>query len=152
MIAVLRFIFVIPFGFVAACLAAAFALLWPFVDMTGAETGNLLFWIQAGLGFVAQAAQVGSAALIPWALFMVVTEIFGWRSLILHMAAGAIGGFAVMRSAYGEALPHASVQTAVVVAGLTFAMVYWIVAGRSAGRWRPRRPEKTQAVETAPAP
>ena len=76
----------------------------------------------------------------------------GWRSLILHMVAGAVGGYAVMRNAYGDALPHASVQTAVVVAGLTFAMVYWIVAGRSAGRWRSRQPEKTQAVETAPTP
>jgi hypothetical protein len=152
MIAVLRFLFVIPIGFVAACLSAAFALLWPFVDMSGVDTGDPVFWIQAVFGFLAQAAQVGSAALVPWAIFMIVTEVLGWRWLILHMAAGAVGGFAVMRSAYGDAPPHASVQTAMVVAGLAFAMVYWIVAGRGAGRWRSRRTSKTQAVETVPAP
>lgn len=148
MTTVLRFLFVIPIGFVAACLSAGFALLWPFVDMSGGESGDPLFWIHAVFGLLAQSAQVGSAALVPWALFMVVTETLGWRSLVLHAGAGALGGYAIMRSAYGEALPHASVQTATVVAGLTFAMVYWIVAGRAAGRWRRKAP----AVETVRAP
>lgn len=132
----LRFLFVVPFGFVAACFAASFALLWPFFDVEGAAAGDALFWIEAGLGFLAQAAQVGSIALVPWAIFMVATEIFALDSILLHVAAGALGGFAYAELAYGAGTPHMSVMTALVVAGLGFAMVYWIIAGRSAGAWR----------------
>ena len=150
MIAVLRFLIVIPFGFVLACFAAAFALLWPFIDTSGAATGDPLFWLQAILGFLAQSAQVGSTALIPWAVFMVLTESLGWRSVLLHMAAGVAGGFAVIRTAYAGDLPHASVQTAMLVAGLTFALVYWIVVGRSAGLWRARKSRAIETVESLP--
>jgi hypothetical protein len=150
MIAVLRFLIVIPLGFVLACFAAAFALLWPFIDTTGAATGDPLFWLQAVLGLVAQSAQVGSTALVPWAVFMVLTESLGWRSVLLHMAAGISGGFAVIRTAYDGAQPHASVQTAMIVAGLTFALVYWIVAGRGAGLWRARKARPIETVESPP--
>ncbi|RYE76802.1 MAG: hypothetical protein EOP19_23885, partial [Hyphomicrobiales bacterium] len=61
----LRFLFVIPVAFIFACLTAGFALLWPFVDLTGAD-GDPLFWVQAVFGFLAQSAQVGAAVLIPW--------------------------------------------------------------------------------------
>lgn len=152
MIAFLRFLFVVPTGFIAACAAASFALLWPFIDTSGAAEGDPLFWLQAILGFGAEAAQVGSVALLPWAVFMVASELFGWRSILLHCAAGVLGGFAIMRVAYGETLPHASVQTALVVAGLSFALVYWIIAGRGAGRWRRARRagrQPSQTVETA---
>ena len=33
MTTVLRFLFVIPIGFVLACFAAAFAMLWPFLEL-----------------------------------------------------------------------------------------------------------------------
>ena len=150
MAALLRFLFVVPLAFVVACLAAGFAMLWPFMETDGGASGDPVFWIQAAFGLLAQTAQVGSTVLIPWAIFMVVTESLGWRSLLLHMAAGIVGGFAVMRTSYGGVLPHASVQTAIVVAGLTFALVYWILAGRSAGRRSRRRGGATQTVETAP--
>lgn len=155
MIALLRFLFLLPVAFVIACLTAGFALLWPFMNTAGAASGDPMFFVEAGLGLLAQTAQVGAAALAPWAAFMVVTEALGWRSLLLHMAAGVAGGYGALRSAYGEAMPHASVQTAVMVAGLSFALVYWILAGRSAGRWRrrlaPTAPQtRIETVETAP--
>ncbi|KQT52692.1 hypothetical protein ASG43_19790 [Aureimonas sp. Leaf454] len=142
MIAFLRFLFVIPFGFVAACGAASFALLWPFVDLSGAKDGDPFFWLQIGLGFAAQAAQVGSTALVPWGAFVLATELLGWRSLIFHALAGLAAGFLTTRFAYAGALPHASVQTAMAVAGLAFALVYWIIAGRGAGRWRTATPAR----------
>lgn len=154
MIALLRFLFLIPIAFVLACIAAAFAMLWPFIDTSGAARGDVLFWIEATFGFLAQTAQIGRVALVPWAVFMVATEAFGWRSLVLHMAAGLAAGYGVMRAAYGATLPHASVQTVMMVAGLTFALVYWLLAGRSAGRWRMRAATvsspASQTVETAP--
>lgn len=138
MTTLLRFLFVVPFGFVAACFAASFALLSPFLDTDGARTGDPVFWIGAGFLFLAQAAQVGSAALVPWAVFMAATEILALNSLLLHIAAGGLAGFAYAELAYGATPPPASIMTALVVAGLGFAMVYWIVAGRAAGRWRQR--------------
>lgn len=153
MLALLRFLFVIPVGFIAACFAASFALLWPFMDTAGARDGDPVFWIHAVLGLGAEAAQVGSASLLPWAAFIVISESLGWRSILLHCGAGIAGGFGIMRAAYGAALPHASVQTALVVAGLSFALVYWIIAGHRAGRWRsarrPARAEPARTVESA---
>ncbi|MBC8129818.1 MAG: hypothetical protein H7Y08_05800 [Rhizobiaceae bacterium] len=157
MIAVLRFLFVIPIAFVLACVTAGFAMLWPFMNTEGVAGGDPLFFVEAGLGLLAQTAQVGATALYPWAAFMLVTESLGWRSILLHMAAGVAGGYGALRSVYGDAMPHGSVQTAVIVAGLAFALVYWIVAGRSAGRWRRRErlpqaaPQTgTETVETVP--
>ena len=139
MTAVLRFLFVVPLGFVAGCLAAAFALLWPFLDLPPGWWGDPLLAIELFLGLLAQAGQIGAAALIPWAIFMAVTEILRLSSLILHMAAGLIAGLALARLWYGDAVPLA-IQTAMIVGGLAFFMVYWGVAGRRAGHWRRRAP------------
>lgn len=140
MLTVLRFLLVIPFGFLAACLAGAFALIWPFIGAVPTLEADPLFWFDAVVGFALQVAQVGSVSLVPWAVFMAATEILGIRSLLVHAAAGLLGAVAFLRVAYAAAQPDASIQTALVVAGLAFALVYWLVAGRSAGRWRQPRP------------
>lgn len=134
---VLRFLFLIPVGFVLACFAASFALLWPFIDLPPGATGDPFVWTQLGVGFFAQGAQVGSLALVPWGLFMLVTEALGKRSLLLHAAAGLVGGFAAARMPPGAG--SASLETAMIVAGLAFSLVYWLVAGHGAGNWRRRR-------------
>ncbi|KQQ79572.1 hypothetical protein [Aureimonas sp. Leaf324] len=137
MIQVLRFLFLIPTGFVLACFAASFALLWPFIDIPASAGVDPFVWTELVFGFFAQAAQVGTLALVPWGLFMVLTEALGQRSLILHAAAGLVGGFAAARIPPGAG--SAALETAMIVAGLAFGLVYWIVAGHGAGRWR-RRP------------
>ena len=151
MLTVLRFLFVIPIAFVAACLTGAFAMLWPFIDpLAGPLTSDPVYLFQLIIVFMEQAAQIGSVTLLPWALFMVLSESFGLRSILMHMAAGLCGGIAILIVAYGRTGPHASVQTAVVVASIVFALVYWIVAGHSAGRWR-RRGRETKPVPPFPA-
>lgn len=150
--AVLRFLFVVPIGFVAACLTGAFAMLWPFLQWPQhTPLTDPLALFQAAVAFSAQTAQIGSVALVPWGVFMVVCELFGLSSVLLHLAAGVAGGVAVIVTAYGEHLPAGSVQTAIVVAAATFSLVYWIVAGHSAGRWRRRR-TAARGVDTADAP
>lgn len=134
--AVLRFLFVIPIGFVLACYGAAFALLWPFIEFPAAIGSDPFRMIEMFFVFTAQAAQVGSAALLPWAVFMLLTEILQWRSLLLHAAVGLLAGFATLRLAYEGAMPPMGIQTAIFLAGLAFGLIYWIVAGRSAGLWR----------------
>ena len=135
MIAFLRFLFVIPIGFVAGCFAAAFALLWPFLDLGPGTFDNPVITLELFFGFMAQTAQIGSAVLVPWAIFMGLSEIFALSSIVLHIVAGAAGGFALARSWYGESVPSA-ILTAMVVGGIAFLMVYWVVAGRRAGHWR----------------
>ncbi|MEF2553569.1 hypothetical protein VQ042_19790 [Aurantimonas sp. A2-1-M11] len=148
---VLRFLFVIPIGFVAAVLVAAFAMLWPFLETPeGLAGGDPVFLFHAGIAFFAQAAQIGSVVLVPWALFMVATELLALSSILLHVAAGFIGGVAIIITAYGGTSPHMSVQTAIIVAALCFALAYWIVAGRSAGRWR-RKSGRAEAHADTPA-
>jgi hypothetical protein len=152
MATVFRFLFVIPLGFLLSCGAAAFALIWPFLGANGPGfREDPLYWIHAGFGLGLEAVQVGSASFLPWAAFMAATEIFGIRSLILHALAGLAGAIAVIRLAYGADAPHESVQTALVVAGLAYALVYWLVAGRAAGRWRAREPQRdgVRRIETA---
>ncbi|MBB3948963.1 hypothetical protein [Aureimonas jatrophae] len=132
---VFRFLFLIPLGFVAACFAAGFALLWPFLDLPPGSLEDPFVIAELAVGYMTQCAQVGSVALVPWGLFMVASEIVGWRSLLLHAALGALGGVIVGRMTAGA--PN-SVETALAVAGLAFGLVYWLVAGNGAGRWRRR--------------
>ncbi|MCQ8781917.1 hypothetical protein [Mangrovibrevibacter kandeliae] len=157
MTTLLRFIFVIPLGFVAACVMAAFTLLWPFVHFAGVPPENLVFWFHAAVGFLRQTQLVATAIFVPWAVFMTVTEVAGLNSLLLHLVGGLVAGFGVSRLAYGAHVPALSVQTAIIVAGLVFALVYWIVAGHAAGRWRrryrrvrPLRPALPPPADEAP--
>ena len=133
---VLRFLFLIPVGFVLACFAASFALLWPFIDLPPAAATDPFVWMELSVGFFAQGAQVGALALVPWGLFMVLTEALGKRSLLLHAAAGLVAGFAGAHIPPGAG--SAALETAMIVAGLAFGLVYWIVAGHGAGSWRRR--------------
>jgi len=137
---VLRFLFVIPIGYVAACLTAAFAMLWPFLDFDGVAALDPVMLVHTSFYFAAQAAQIGGVAILPWAAFMIVTELFGISSVLVHAIAGFLGGLAIIFLAYGPDMVPTSVETAILVAATTFGLVYWIVAGRGAGSWRRRSP------------
>ncbi|MDY8107635.1 hypothetical protein U0C82_00540 [Fulvimarina sp. 2208YS6-2-32] len=140
MAVVLRFLILIPFGFVTACLTSAFTMLWPYVGRDGSDLlASPVALVHSTFAFWAQGAQIGSTVLIPWGIFMAVTEIFGLSSIVLHIAAGITGAVAIIILAYGEAAPSGSIQAAIVISGLVFALSYWIVAGRRAGSWRPDR-------------
>ena len=135
--AALRLLFLVPIGFVLATFAAALALLWPFLAIPPGGFADPFVLIELTVGFTAQAVQIGSAAFVPFLLFVALAEILAIRSLLLHLGAGLLAGFVSTRLA--PVVPEVSVQTASVTAGLAFALVYWIVAGRTAGRPR-RRP------------
>ncbi len=119
-----------------ACFVAGFALLWPFIDLPPSAAVDPLFWMELSVGFFAQAAQIGTLALIPWGLFMVLTEALAKRSILLHAAAGLVGGFAAAHIPPGAG--SAALETAMIVAGLSFGLVYWLIAGHGAGGWRRR--------------
>ncbi|MBO0661253.1 hypothetical protein LQ948_01590 [Jiella sp. MQZ9-1] len=156
MATVLRFLFVVPLAYVAACLAAAFAMLWPFVHLGSGAAFDPLFIGETTFYLGAQAVQIGAVAFLPWVIFMVASEILVLPSLLLHLLAGFLGGIAILFSAYGPNVPHMSVQTAILVASLTFALVYWILAGNGAGRWRRAaarsRSRRHSSLSDEPAP
>ncbi|MEN3792826.1 hypothetical protein [Fulvimarina sp. MAC3] len=147
MATVFRFLFVIPLGFVTACLTSAFTILWPYLGLM--ENGNFyspVVYVHSAVAFWAQGAQIGSTLLIPWAIFMAASEILGLSSMLFHIAAGIVGAVAIIILAYGEQAPSGSIQAAIVMAGIVFALTYWLVAGRRAGTWRPRRRVKTSRM------
>ncbi|EAU43285.1 hypothetical protein FP2506_10586 [Fulvimarina pelagi HTCC2506] len=150
MATVFRFIFVIPVAFVTACLTSAFTVLWPYLGLTDVENAfSPVVYVHSAVAFWAQSAQIGSTLLIPWAVFMAVSEILGLSSLVLHIAAGIAGSVAIIILAYGDPAPSGSIQAAIVISGIVFALTYWVVAGRKAGTWRPRR--RADPLDTTPA-
>jgi hypothetical protein len=70
---------------------------------------------------------------IPIFIAVLITEAFSIRSALIYAVAGAAGG-----GFYGYSLlaniPH-GIQSA-AAGGIVGALVYWLFAGRNAGRWR----------------
>ena len=155
MMTVLRFIFLLPLAFVVSCGTSAFALLWPYFERGASERlVDPVILFQWAIAFFAQAAQIGSTLLLPWAIFMVVTEVAGLSSLLFHLVAGLVGSVALILLAYRDGAPSAGIQVAIVIAGLVFALTHWLIAGRSAGAWRTRagRPRRMETEGAAPPP
>jgi hypothetical protein len=145
---VLRLLFLIPIGFVLACGAAAFALLWPFLDIGWASFTDPLQTIQLAVGFTTMAAGIGWVALVPFLIFLVLSEALRLRSVLIHLLAGLAGG--ALAAHAGPAVGDMRLQTATIVAGLAFALTYWAVAGHRAGR--ARRPLPPSPLPSSPNP
>jgi hypothetical protein len=146
-------LFVIAFGFIAACLVAGaivvFAVLFPELSAldTGAIDPNALN-ILLGFGFVF----VSGFALIPALLVALITEVFAIRAVLVY----AVSGAAIGALCYLGLLPwnpatstfegfvqrHLEIMAA---AGILAGVVYWMVAGRKAGAWRKRPPPLNRA-------
>ncbi len=103
--------------------------------------GRVIFW---GAAFIASGV-TAAILYLPMLIAVVLAEAFSIRSLLIY----ALGGVALMLLAYhgtvanrGEesidrAPPLISRETEVAVAaGAAFGLVYWLIAGRKAGRWR----------------
>jgi hypothetical protein len=142
-------LFVILFGFFAACLAAGMivvgAVLFPELSDLGAgpiDQGALN--ILLGFGFIF----LSGFALLPAMIVVAITEAFYIRSALAY----AIGGGLVGLACYLGLVPfdpatlrfdgivrrHLEIMTG---AGIVAGLVYWMIAGRNAGAWRqPPRP------------
>lgn len=141
-------LFVIAFGFVAACLVAGivivFAVLFP--ELSSLDLGAIdssALNVMIGFGFIF----VSGFALLPALILALLTETFAIRSLLAY----AIGGAVVGAACYLGLVPfdtdswrfngimqrHLEIMTG---AGILGGVVYWMIAGRNAGAWRVRRP------------
>jgi hypothetical protein len=141
--------FVIVFGFLAACFLAGLivvaAILFP--EISDLDTGLIdqsAINVIIGFGFIF----ISGFALIPAALIALITEAFAIRTVLAY----AIGGGMVGLVCYLGLIPfdpdhlrfdgivrrHLEIMTG---AGIVGGFVYWMIAGRNAGAWRepPRR-------------
>lgn len=84
---------------------------------------------------------------------VLVSETFAVRSWLFHAANGAVSAFIGARlfpSLSGETAPLAE-PLYLLAAGLAGGLVYWLVAGWSAGFWKPMRAPML-VPRTPPAP
>ncbi len=148
-------LFVILFGFLAACLVAGMIVVDPELDLKLAA----LFYDAAAKSFplklnaLAAIARDG-AMWIAWGLALpamivaAITEAFHIRSALAYAVGGGVVGLACYLGLVpfdpatlrfdGIVRRHLEIMTG---AGIVAGLVYWMIAGRNAGAWRePPRP------------
>jgi hypothetical protein len=137
-------LFVIFLAFLAACLAAGIvvvgAVLFPELsDLGGGVIDQRAFDILIGVGFIF----ISWFALLPAMIIALITEAFSIRGVLTY----AIGGGLVGLACYLGLVPfdtetlrfegivrrHLEIMTG---AGIVAGLIYWLIAGRSAGAWR----------------
>jgi hypothetical protein len=126
-----RIFFVIPLGFIAACLAAGI-----FVAVAAYGIGALdreaAIW-PAIFGVLA-APLIGGLAALPALTFIVVGEILSWRSAFAYLVAGGAVGLPAYLLADELAAPVSAADAQLsMAAGIIGGLAYWLVAGRTAG-------------------
>ncbi len=140
-------LFVVLFGFLAACLVAGgivvCAILFP--EVSALDTGGFdpdALNVLLGFGFIF----VSGFALLPALVIVVITEAFDVRSALAYAIGGAVVGLACYLGLIpfdpatlhfdGIVRRHLEVMTG---AGIVGGLIYWMIAGRNAGRWRQPR-------------
>ena len=140
-------LFVIGFAFCVACLIAGaivvVAILFPeisAIDAVGIDPNALN--VILGFGFIF----VSGFALLPALAVVVLTEALNVRSVLAYAIGGAVVGLACYLGLVpfdtdamrfdGIVRRHLEVVTG---AGIVGGLVYWLVAGRNAGRWKQPR-------------
>ena len=148
--ALLGRIFVIIVAVMLATLAAGIAIAigllgpeWHGVSGDVVERGTFSVFVVAGAAFT------GAVTLLPLVILIAIAEIFKVRSLLIYAVAGAailLLGYSASGLAppsYEESIdyppsPISHATQVAAAAGIVFGGVYWLIAGRKAGRWRER--------------
>ncbi len=128
----LRLLFLVPFGFAAACIAAG---MMATLGIFGVEYLDLdvIGWYIGGA--IANMISAGSIAFLPAALAIILAEVFAWRSVLYYLLAGGlIGAFAIHLTEQSGALDFAArPDVTLLAAGFVGGFIYWLIAGRLAG-------------------
>jgi hypothetical protein len=142
-------LFVILFGFLAACLVAGMivvgAVFFPeFSDLGAGPVDSGALDIIVGFGFIF----ISGFALLPAMIIVLITEAFYVRGALTYAVGGGVVGLACYLGLIpfdpttlrfdGIVRRHLEIMTG---AGIVAGVVYWMIAGRNAGAWRrPPRP------------
>ena len=155
-------LFVIFFAFLAACLMAGIivvgAVLYPeFSDFGSGEIDQSAINVVLGFGFIF----LSGFALLPALVVVLITEAFYIRRVLAYAIGGAIVGAACYLGLTpfdpqtmqfdGIVRRHLEIMTG---AGIVAGLVYWMIAGRTAGAWRepppPLRPPPPLPSQSRP--
>jgi len=162
--ALLGRLIVIFFAFLAACLVAGMvvvaAIMFPeFSDLGAGPVDPGVLNIMLGFGFIF----VSGFALVPAMVVVAVTEAFYIRSALAYALGGGLVGVAcylglvpfdtVQLRFEGLVRRHLEIMTGV---GIVAGLVFWMIAGRTAGAWRnpppPLRPPPPLPSRSSPLP
>jgi hypothetical protein len=136
--------FAIMLATMAAGVAIAMGLLGPaWHGFTGDAFERGTFTVVAFAGTVF----TGAVAFLPLVILIALAEAFKIRSLLIYAVAGAammLAGYlgsGLAPPSYEESIDHppppiSHNTTVAAAAGVIFGGVYWLIAGRRAGRWR----------------
>jgi hypothetical protein len=139
---------VILIGFLASCLVGGMivvmALLFPeFSDLGAGPVDEGTIDILLGFGFIF----ISGFALVPALVIVAITEAFYIRSALAYAVGGGLVGLACYLGLVpfnpdtlqfeGIVRRHLEIMTG---AGIVAGLIYWMIAGRSAGAWREPRP------------
>ena len=158
-------LFVIFLAFLAACAVAGAvvvgAIMFPeFSDLGAGPVDPGALNIVLGFGFIF----VSGFALVPAMIVVLLTEAFNIRSALTYAVGGGLVGLACYLGLVpfdtdqfrfdGIVRRHLEIMTG---AGILAGVVYWMIAGRSAGVWRvplppPRRPPPMPSQSPSPPP
>jgi hypothetical protein len=140
----LRF-FVIAFAFLCACAAAgmvvAYGLRSELETYVSTQSESwVLFWITATAAGIVTPFFIFAPAFLVIAL----AETFNFRSVLYYLLAGGlcgvVGYFLSDPGAHlggtGTVQPLTKELRLVAVAGIVAGFVYWLIAGRIAGKWK----------------
>lgn len=154
---IMRFV-VIVFGYCCALLAAGwfltailfrligiemlmqdFAMLADNADM-GSMWAATSFWSSVFVGGIALAMLGGGISLLPAIILILLAEIRGYRSSLFYALFGGVIGLASAGAAFpftdSREFAHMSlVVLATACAGIVGGFVYWLIAGRNAGKF-----------------
>lgn len=157
-------LFLILFAFLASCFVAGtivvVAVLYPeFSDFGTSAIDQSTINILIGFGFIF----LSGFALLPALIVVLITEAFYIRSILAY----AIGGALVGAACYLGLVPfdpqtmqfdgiirrHLEIMTG---AGIVAGLIYWLIAGRTAGAWREPRslppPPPPPPIPSRPGP
>lgn len=150
----------VPTGVVAGMLATMAVVLFGYWRIGDLLAGNTE--VQAVALFDALAAASYLLMMVVMAMWAVAligilfAEAFAVRSWIFHVANGALSAWlaASVFAPYAQAPVPFDGDLYIVAAGLAGGLAYWLVAGWSAGFWKPLRPERAMAplLPSQPAP
>lgn len=115
---------------------------WP--ALSGDPADRVVFW---GAAFIASGI-TASLLFLPMLIAVILAEAFSVRSLLVHV----FGAVALVLLVYqGAGLGRSGEESIdrppppisrefeiAAAAGAVFGLIYWLIAGRKAGRWRER--------------
>jgi hypothetical protein len=133
--------FVTLFAFGIASIAAAAVLVF---GAAAPELPAPQDWPLLTIFVFTVSAFIAAFAFVPAVVVILVTEAFGLRSLLLYAIAGAaVGLFCGYTLGFVEPLPQLRFDRPLntnfelmAAAGIAAGLVYWLIAGRTAGGWR----------------